>query len=355
MALIADNLLKDNMDNTTNNIGLVAKDFSTPQDVKWCPGCGDYAILKQVQTILAQKGIKKEDAVFVSGIGCSSRFIYHIDTYGMHSIHGRAPAVASGVKTSNPDLSVWVVTGDGDALSIGGNHIIHSLRRNIDINILLFNNQIYGLTKGQYSPTSEMNKVTKSSPHGSIDYPFNPIALALGSGGTFVARSIDHDPQHLRSILSEAHGHSGTSFVEIYQNCNTFNDKIFAQLLAKDVKKDNSLFLEHDSPLVFGQNDDKGIIIDGYTPKVVDLSNGYSKDDLWVHDKYDLNKAKILGDFFNNPEDEGFLPRPFGVFYTTNKPTYETMLDQKVEQIKERFGKGDLDSILAGKKTWSVI
>jgi len=343
------------MDVTTNKEELVAKDFSTPQDVKWCPGCGDYAILKQVQTILAQKGIKKEDAVFISGIGCSSRFIYHIDTYGMHSIHGRAPAIASGVKTFNPNLSVWVITGDGDALSIGGNHVIHTLRRNIDINILLFNNQIYGLTKGQYSPTSELNKVTKSSPQGSIDYPFNPVALALGSGGTFVARSIDHDPNHLRTILSEAHGHAGTSFVEIYQNCNTFNDKIFSNLLGKDVKQDNCLFLEHGQPLVFGQENNKGVVIDGMSPKIVELSNGYSKDDLWVHDKHNLNKAKILGDFFNNPEDEGFLPRPFGVFYAAFKPTYEDILEQKIHQTIERFGKGDLDSILAGKTTWSVV
>ena len=343
------------MDITTHKGELVAKDFSTPQDVKWCPGCGDYAILKQVQTILAQKGIKKEDAVFISGIGCSSRFIYHIDTYGMHSIHGRAPAIASGVKSFNPNLSVWVVTGDGDALSIGGNHIIHTLRRNIDVNILLFNNQIYGLTKGQYSPTSELNKTTKSSPQGSIDYPFNPVALALGSGGTFVARSVDHDSKHLRAILSEAHGHEGTSFVEIYQNCNTFNDKIFSNLLGKDVKQDNCLFLEHGEPLLFGQEGNKGIVLDNMSPKVVELSKGYSKDDLWVHDKYNLNKAKILGDFFNNPEDEGFLPRPFGVFYAAYKPTYESMLEQKVHQTIERFGEGNLDSILAGKTTWSVI
>ncbi len=348
-------MLKDTSNKVKENSELKAKDFETTQNVKWCPGCGDYAILKRVQGLLAQEGIKKEDAVFISGIGCSSRFPYHIDTYGMHSIHGRAPAIASGVKVFNPELSVWVITGDGDALSIGGNHIIHSLRRNIDMNILLFNNQIYGLTKGQYSPTSEMNMKTKSSPHGSIDYPFNPIALSLGSGGTFIARTFDSDVKHMRSILKRANDHQGTSFVEIYQNCVTFNDKTFAPLVHKDVRKDRCLFLEQGSPLVFGQNEDKGIKLDGLNPVIVNLNDGYSLDDLWIHDEKDLRKAKILSDFFNDPDDIDFLPRPFGVFYFEEKPTYEDMLERQITETKEKHGEGDLDFILAGKTTWEVI
>lgn len=339
---------------TERKIGFTAKDFETPQDVKWCVGCGDYVILKQVQTILAQEGIKKEDAVFISGIGCSSRFTYHVDTYGMHSIHGRAPAIASGVKIFNPDLSVWVITGDGDALSIGGNHLIHTLRRNIDLNILLFNNQIYGLTKGQYSPTSELNMQTKSSPHGSIDYPFNPVALALGSNGTFIARTIDNDPKHMRTVLKQANDHKGTSFVEIYQNCPTFNDKIFAALAHKDVKKDRCLLLEDGQPLLFGQNKEKGIKLDGWIPIVVNLNKNYSPDDLWIHDVNDIRKAKILADFFDDPHEDDFLPRPFGVFYSTQKPTYESLLEQQIEETIEKYGEGDLDFILSGKTTWEV-
>ena len=343
------------MGDVATDQALTAKDFGTPQDVKWCPGCGDYIILKQVQQTLAESGMKKEDIVFISGIGCSSRFTYHVDTYGMHSIHGRAPAIASGVKVNNPDLSVWVVTGDGDALSIGGNHLIHALRRNVDINILLFNNQIYGLTKGQYSPTSEMNKVTKSSPHGTIDYPFNPVALGLGSGGTFVARALDNDPKHLRSILQRAHAHKGTSYIEIYQNCTTFNDGIFAELTDKEHKADRCLFVENGQPLVFGAERDKGIILDGFTPRIVNLKDGYGESDLWVHDERDIRKARLLADFFNAPGDEDFLPRPFGLFYVEDKPTYESMLSGQMEAVTERFKPGDLDAILKGKSTWEVI
>ena len=343
---------KDNLKEI--RIELTAKDFETPEDVKWCAGCGDYVILRQVQTILAQEGVNKEDAVFISGIGCSSRFTYHVDTFGIHSIHGRAPAIASGVKILNPELDVWVITGDGDALSIGGNHLIHTLRRNIDLNILLFNNQIYGLTKGQYSPTSELNKHTKSSPHGSIDYPFNPVGLALGASGTFVARTIDNDPKHIRNILKRAHDHKGTSFVEIYQNCPTFNDKIFKDFTDKDVKKDRCLFLENGDPLLFGQNNDKGIKLDGLVPVAVNLSDGHSPDDLWLHDENDLTKAKILVDFFNAPDDDNFLPRPFGIFYSTQKSTYETMLESQIKKTIEKYGEGDLDFILSGKTTWEV-
>ncbi len=346
---------KDTLERMKDKPVLTAKDFDTPHAVKWCPGCGDYVILKQIQTVLAQEGIRKEDAVFISGIGCSSRFTYHIDTYGMHTIHGRAPAIAAGIKIFNPQLSVWVITGDGDALSIGGNHLIHALRRNIDMNIILFNNQIYGLTKGQYSPTSEMKKKTKSSPHGSIDYPFNPIALALGSGGTFVARTIDNDPKHMRSILKQANDHQGTSFVEIYQNCITFNDKIFAPLAHKEVKEDRTLLLEHGEPLIFGKNGDKGIKLDGLNPVIVDINEENHVDELWVHDENDLRKANILGGFFNDPDDESFLPRPFGVFYSESKPCYENILEEQIEDTIERYGEGDLDFILAGKTTWEVI
>src|SRR5215471_17200459 len=240
-------------------VKLTAKDFQTDQDVRWCPGCGDYSILKQVHTILPQLGLKKEEFVFISGIGCSSRFPYYTETFGMHSIHGRATAIASGLKAARPELSVWIVTGDGDSLSIGGNHFIHLLRRNFDVNILLFNNQIYGLTKGQYSPTSEKNKVTKSTPFGSIDHPFNPLALALGADATFVARSMDRDPKHLQEILVRSHKHKGASFLEIYQNCNIFNDGAFEVYTEKTTKSIETIFLEQGKPLLFGLNNGKGI------------------------------------------------------------------------------------------------
>src|SRR5687767_7371281 len=252
--------------------GFSSKDLATDQDVRWCPGCGDYSILKQVQTVVPQLNIPREKIVFVSGIGCSSRFPYYMNTYGMHSIHGRATAIASGLKIARPELSVWIVTGDGDALSIGGNHTIHLLRRNFNVNILLFNNQIYGLTKGQYSPTSEQKKVTKSTPFGSIDHPFNPLALALGADATFVARSMDRDPKHLQAMLIRTNQHRGTSFLEIYQNCNIFNDGAFETFTEKSTKADEALFLEHGQPLVFGANKDKGIKLDGFTPTVVNLT-----------------------------------------------------------------------------------
>src|SRR4026208_1570974 len=250
---------------------LTAKDFTTDQEVRWCPGCGDYSILKQVQTILPQTGIPRENIVIVSGIGCSSRFPYYMNTYGMHSIHGRATAIASGLKATRPELSVWIVTGDGDSLSIGGNHTIHLLRRNFDVNILLFNNEIYGLTKGQYSPTSEENKITKSTPLGSIDHPFNPLALAMGADASFVARSMDRDPAHLQQMLLRTHKHKGASFLEIYQNCNIYNDGVFELFTEKSTKKAHDIFMVHGQPLVFGENDEKGIRLDGFTPQVVTL------------------------------------------------------------------------------------
>ena len=278
------------------------KNFASDQDVRWCPGCGDYSILKQVQTVLADLGKKPHETVFISGIGCSSRFPYYMNTYGMHSIHGRAPAIASGLKMANPDLGVWVITGDGDALSIGGNHFIHLLRRNFDLNILLFNNQIYGLTKGQYSPTSEENKRTASTPFGSLDHPVNPVALALGSDASFVARTLDRDVKHMREVLKQADEHKGSSFIEIYQNCNIFNDGAFFTFTEKMSKPDNALFLEQGQPLVFGNEMSKGIRINGLSPEIVDLNNGkYTKDDLWIHDKNDINKALILSRFFDDP------------------------------------------------------
>ena len=273
---------------------LTRKDFVSDQDVRWCPGCGDYAILAQVQKVMPELGVPRENIVFISGIGCSSRFPYYMNTYGFHSIHGRAPAIATGLKVARPELSVWVVTGDGDGLSIGGNHLIHILRRNVDVNILLFNNRIYGLTKGQYSPTSEQGKVTKSTPLGSIDYPFNPLSVALGAEATFVARTIDVEAKHLQDIVKRAYEHRGTSFVEILQNCNIFNDGAFAPLTEKDTKADAQLVLEHGKPLIFGKNRDKGIRMSGHSLEVVQLGNGVSESDLIVHDETDTALAFLL-------------------------------------------------------------
>jgi 2-oxoglutarate ferredoxin oxidoreductase subunit beta len=332
---------------------LTAKDFATDQEVRWCPGCGDYSILAQVQKVMPTLGIARENIAIISGIGCSSRFPYYMNVYGMHSIHGRATAIASGLKASRPDLSVWIVTGDGDSLSIGGNHTIHLLRRNFDVNILLFNNQIYGLTKGQYSPTSEENKVTKSSPFGSIDHPFNPLALALGADATFVARSMDRDPKHLQSMLTRAHAHHGTSFLEIYQNCNIFNDGAFEIFTEKGTKPEEALFLENGQPLIFGTNKDKGIKLDGFTPIVVNLNDGHSVGDLWVHDEIDIYKAQILTRMFDDPRKENHLPRPFGVFYQTTRPTYEDMLKQQIDAAKEKKV-ADLDKLLKGNEVWTI-
>ena len=332
---------------------LTSKDFATDQEVRWCPGCGDYIILAQVQKIMPTLGIPRENIVIISGIGCSSRFPYYMNTYGMHSIHGRATAIASGLKASRPELNVWIVTGDGDGLSIGGNHTIHLLRRNFDVNILLFNNQIYGLTKGQYSPTSEERKVTKSTPFGSIDHPFNPLALAMGADATFVARTMDRDPKHLQAMLLRTNKHKGASFLEIYQNCNIFNDGAFEIFTEKGTKPEETLFLEHGKPLTFGAANDKGIKLDGFTPKVVNLADGYSADDLWVHDENDIYKAQILVRIFDNPNNEGHLPRPFGVFYETDRPCYEEVMALQLEDAKARKV-GDLDALLRGREVWTI-
>jgi 2-oxoglutarate ferredoxin oxidoreductase subunit beta len=332
---------------------LTAKDFATDQEVRWCPGCGDYSILAQVQKVMPTLGIARENIAIISGIGCSSRFPYYMNVYGMHSIHGRATAIASGLKAARPDLSVWIVTGDGDSLSIGGNHTMHLLRRNFDVNVLMFNNQIYGLTKGQYSPTSETNKVTKSTPFGSIDHPFNPMALALGADASFIARSMDRDPKHLQSMLLRAHGHKGSSFLEIYQNCNIFNDGAFEVFTEKSTKADNTLFLENGKPLVFGAGNDKGIKLDGLRPVVVNLNEGYSPEDLWIHDESDIYKAQILTRIFDDPKTEGHLPRPFGVFYSIERPTYEDMLQLQIEDAKARK-EADLDKLLRGNEVWDI-
>lgn len=332
---------------------LTPKDFATDQEVRWCPGCGDYSILAQVQKIMPGLGIPRENIVIISGIGCSSRFPYYMNTYGMHSIHCRATAIASGLKATRPELSICIVTGDGDGLSIGGNHTIHLLRRNFDVNVMLFNNQIYGLTKGQYSPTSEANKVTKSTPFGSIDHPFNPLALAMGADATFIARSMDRDPKHLQEALIRSYKHKGSSFLEIYQNCNIFNDGAFEVFTEKASKPDNTLFLEHGKPLVFGAKQDKGIRLDGFKPMVVDLNNGASVSDLWVHDERDFYKAQILVRMFDDPRLPDHLPRPFGVFYETDRPCYEDGMQLQIDEVLAK-GKGDLDKLLRGKETWHI-
>jgi len=340
---------------TTEPIKLKAKDFATDQDVRWCPGCGDYSILKQVQSVMAELGLDRDKTAVISGIGCSSRFPYYMETYGMHSIHGRAPAFATGLRVANRELSIWVITGDGDGFSIGGNHMLHVLRRNVNLNILVFNNEIYGLTKGQYSPTSELGKKTKSTPMGSIDRPVNPGAFALGCDGTFIARSMDRDPKHLKEILHRADGHHGASFVEIYQNCNIFNDGAFFAFTDKETKPLNCVFLEHGKPLVFGVNNEKGIILDGMTPKVVDLQeDDHTEDDLWVHDETDIFKATLLTRFFDDPTEVDSLPRPFGVIYAVDRPCYEDMLFHQLDEATQDLGEGDLDALIAGNRTWTI-
>jgi 2-oxoglutarate ferredoxin oxidoreductase subunit beta len=341
------------MNETTTPTLLTSKDFSSDQEVRWCPGCGDYSILAQVQKVMPTLGIPRENIVFISGIGCSSRFPYYMNTFGMHSIHGRATAVASGLKASRPELSVWIITGDGDSLSIGGNHTIHLLRRNFDVNILLFNNQIYGLTKGQYSPTSEEKKITKSTPMGSIDHPFNPAALALGADATFVARTMDRDPKHLQAMLLRANAHKGASFLEIYQNCNIFNDGAFEIFTEKGSKATETLFLEQGKPLVFGANNDKGIKLDGFKPIIIDFAQGFSADDCWVHDEKDIYKAQILTRIFDDPQMEGHLPRPFGVFYQTDRPCYEDVMAAQLGEAASRKP-ADLDKLLKGNEVWTI-
>lgn len=341
---------------TEQNIKLTSKDFSSDQEVKWCPGCGDYSILKQAQTIFPDINVPKENIVFISGIGCSSRFTYYMDTFGMHSIHGRAAAIASGVKAANPELSVWIVSGDGDSFSIGGNHLIHALRKNFNFNYLVFNNQIYSLTKGQYSPTSEKSKVTKSTPYGSIEDPFNPAELALGANASFVSRTIDRDPKHMQAVLKRANDFKGASFVEIYQNCPVFNDGAFFIYTDKESKKEEALLLENGKPLIFGQNDEKGIIIlDGISCKVVNYKEeGIAPENLWIHDEKNKTKAFLLSQFINMEQDGEAFPRPFGVLYANERSVYEESMESQIIAIKERKGKTPLGKILSGDKTWVI-
>lgn len=342
------------MSEVTSAPALTAKDFATDQEVRWCPGCGDYSILAQVQKIMPTLGIPRENIAIISGIGCSSRFPYYMNTFGMHSIHGRATAIASGLKAARPELSVWIVSGDGDSLSIGGNHTIHLLRRNFDVNILMFNNQIYGLTKGQYSPTSEEKKITKSTPFGSIDHPFNPLALAMGADASFVARSMDRDPKHLQEMLLRSNKHKGASFLEIYQNCNIFNDGAFEVFTEKSTKAEEALFLTQGKPLVFGASQNKGIKLDGFKPVVVNLEEGHSVNDLWIHDEHDFYKAQILVRMYDNPQHAEHLPRPFGVFYETERACYEDVMQLQIEEIIATKGKGNLDKLLRGNEVWEI-
>jgi len=336
---------------TAEDSGLSREDFQSDQEVRWCPGCGDYVVLAQVQRLLPELDVDKENVVFVSGIGCAGRFPYYMNTYGVHSIHGRAPTFATGLKTARPELDVWIVTGDGDALSIGGNHFVHVLRRNLDTQILLFNNEIYGLTKGQYSPTSEQGTVTKSTPYGSVDRPVNPVGLALGADASFVARTMDQEPTHLTEMMRAAHGHDGTAFVEIYQNCHVFNDGAFAEFTDKDTQPVRTLDLEAEEPLVFDRGR-KGIRIDPVSlkPEVISLEDGpHGIGDCHVHDPTNPRLARILGELFREPS----LPRPFGVIYQEDRPTYEAQVQAQIDEAR-----GDaptsLDGLLKGGDTWTV-
>ena len=327
-----------------------AKDFATDQDVRWCPGCGDYAVLTAMKKMCAGLGVNKKDIVFVSGIGCAARFPYYMDTYGAHTIHGRAPAFATGVKLANPDLTVFLVSGDGDLLSIGGNHTIHALRRNIDINIVLLNNKIYGLTKGQYSPTSEVGKVTKSTPYGSLDAPLNPIALAIASGCTFIARTIDVDVKNMTVLLERGSQHKGTSFIEVYQDCNVFNHQTWFYATQKDTKLDTTIMLEHGKPMVFGSELDKGLMRVKDKVVVVTLGDEITEQDLLVHDESNLEQAFLLSQMFA-PE----FPEAMGVIYVNaDKPTYNEMLHDQIDDVITKNEGKTLQSLVTGNNTWTV-
>jgi 2-oxoglutarate ferredoxin oxidoreductase subunit beta len=326
-------------------------DFQTDQEVRWCPGCGDYAILNVAQQVFAQLGFPKHKMVMISGIGCSSRFPYYVNTYGFHTIHGRAPAVATGLKLANPELQVWVATGDGDALSIGGNHLMHALRRNVDIKILLFNNRIYGLTKGQYSPTTELGKHNdKSAPFGTVDQPINPISLALASEATFVARSVDVYSKHLMEILKKAAEHKGSAFVEIYQNCNIFNDHAFDDFTEREKRDEWNIILEHGKPLVFGAKKDKGVRLNGLKPEVVTLGqNGITEKDLIVHDEHNQSLAYLLSRL-NYPS----FPEPIGVFRSDTLPSLHERVESQIAEEKKKRGEGDLRKLLFAGDMWEV-
>lgn len=326
-------------------------DFVSDQQVRWCPGCGDYSILATTQRALAKHGeIPKERQVFISGIGCSSRFPYYMNTYGFHTIHGRAPTIASGLKCANPDLNVWVITGDGDGLSIGGNHLIHCMRRNVDLNILLINNRIYGLTKGQYSPTSELGKVTKSSPMGAIDYPINALCIAIASEATFIARTLDADPRHMAEVLERAMLHKGVSFIEIYQNCNIFNNKTHEPVVGRENRSERMVYLEHGKPLVFGEKRDKAIRANQLKPEIISYEEGKETDAI-IHDEKDAdpNYAYFLTQM-EHPE----YPVPFGIFRSIDRPTYDGMLSEQSSKAIEAKGEGNLEKLIYGSNTWKV-
>ncbi|WP_338677314.1 2-oxoacid:ferredoxin oxidoreductase subunit beta [Streptomyces sp. SCSIO 30461] len=331
------------------------KDFKSDQEVRWCPGCGDYAILAAVQGFMPELGLAKENIVFVSGIGCSSRFPYYMNTYGMHSIHGRAPAIATGLASSRRDLSVWVVTGDGDALSIGGNHLIHALRRNVNLKILLFNNRIYGLTKGQYSPTSEVGKITKSTPMGSLDAPFNPVSLAIGAEASFVARTVDSDRKHLTEVLRAAADHPGTALVEIYQNCNIFNDGAFEVLKDKQQAEEAVIRLEHGEPIRFGSEREKGVVRDPATGdlKVVAVTPD-NEDRILVHDAHSASPTTAFA-LSRLADPDTLHHTPIGVFRSVQRPVYDVQMSDQLDAAIEQNGKGDLGALLAGNDTWTVV
>jgi 2-oxoglutarate ferredoxin oxidoreductase subunit beta len=331
---------------------LTPADFASDQDVRWCPGCGDYSILAQMKKIMPSLGIPREKTVFVSGIGCSSRFPYYMNTYGMHGIHGRAPAIATGLKSARPDLQVWVITGDGDALSIGGNHFMHTIRRNVDLKVILFNNRIYGLTKGQYSPTSPLGKVTKSTPLGVIDNPLNPLSAAIGCEATFVARSIDVNIKHLGEVLKRAGEHKGAAFVEVYQNCNVFNDGAWEYATNKETKSDTVVELVHGKPLIFGKNRDKGIRLNGTEPEIVELGKGVQEDDLLFHNEKaeEPTHAYLL----SRMRRENGFPEPIGVLRCVERPCYETELNRQIDAARAKRGDGDLNALFNSGETWVV-
>ncbi len=331
---------------------LKPNDFASSQDVRWCPGCGDYAILSAVKKILPKLGLPREKFVFVSGIGCSSRFPYYLNTYGFHTIHGRAPGFATGLKLANPELSVWIVTGDGDGLSIGGNHLLHAIRRNLDINILLFNNRIYGLTKGQYSPTSELGKLTKSTPMGSIDNPIRPLSVAIGAEASFVARTLDIDLKHLGEVLERAALHNGTSFVEIYQDCNVFNHMAFEYASDKEQRPDNVLYLEHGKPMIFGKNRDKGILLNGLEVEVVSLGGDIKEDDLLFHDE--KTPQPTLAYLLSRMSHVDGFPEPMGVLRCVDVPRYDVLAREQVDRAIANKGRGRLDALYNEGHTWTV-
>jgi 2-oxoglutarate/2-oxoacid ferredoxin oxidoreductase subunit beta len=338
---------------TTTLPPLTKKDFQTDQEVRWCPGCGDYAILSAVQSVFPELGIPREKFVVISGIGCSSRFPYYINTFGFHTIHGRAPAVATGLKLMNPDLEVWVATGDGDALSIGGNHTIHMLRRNVGLKVLLFNNKIYGLTKGQYSPTSEIGKKTKSTPYGTADRPFNPVSLAIGSEATFVARTVDVFMQHMKDTIKRAAGHKGSAFIEILQNCNIFNDGAWHDVTEKEARSEHVVQLEHGKPLIFGKNRDKGIRLTGFELEVVQLGNGITEADLLVHNETHPRPAYAF--LLAHMEQRPGFPTPIGVLRNwADVPRYEDTVNDQIKDVIAKKGKGDLAKLLRAGDTWEV-